>query len=1220
MKTTRSVSNKITMLKALLMLPLLLLTACMDDMFKSPFAIEFPLNNGVYIDDQLLDFVVTYDRTVSSADIFLNGRPIKDSFVYGPNSATASVTKIRKFLKEGKNTLSVDPMAFGPSVQFMVDTAGPEIIVTYGKVTGGSVDIRGELRDATSSSSLELRLVQVTGIDPDTGRVTRSTGPAIPLAINSDNTFSGVVDISGGVTIYNFRATDIHGHVSTKEYLADSDEISAMSISNAMRIAIGDSFVESLRPVIASSLYSSLQQAPIDIRHQCWNDPNKDGPRSQNPNGGFCAAGSTGLTPISANTTQDGSTFNPGLNPVSVDIGLGAMPTTIRRVFMDAGSTALLNRFKIEANDRLDIELVITEMTVALTIDGGWLLGNIDMTMTIGRIVADTGADVVAENKKVSVELVDSDFVLEDISVSETRIWGMELGGLVNGIIPILEGIIADLLPGIINPILNDNLQKIVIGAKVLSADDLDKEYFEYALNVETLKTDNQFGPGNPYDMIVGLETRFNLLEADPMARPTLGPVYVEDPVDVSLIYNGLGETGTNLSVALSSNALNQAFSSLYASGLSHMALVNGNVTYGADPAKPAGSNGQTRIRLYPQSPPYFILRPEGAVGGTASASLSYESATLYLDKYEGGKWKNQVELGVSFGFAVLIDQIDNVFQITIDGAPVFDIHTMVNNTGWPVSKGMLQSMMDVVTMYFLPELSDVFTKIDLNQLADSSLNGTQVLFQTDRDDLTQTLTAGGCPIQSSSNGDDGNYDYVCHTINLGFNTSVVSSIGEKGTNLFFQMEARDPNIPAAPAIPRLDLDGDGVLDYRDNCAAPMLMLQAAVKAEGGLKTTELDGNGNPVDPTANMDTDGNPVNNFDARLASHINRWVACDLGFTAGVTCGDYAEYYRTGNVVDIGSGTPALPPGGEQTWWNSMRKGDAAISNLGSYPWVTMRYSNASQLNTDGDRTGELCEDDADRDGIYTDNGAPFDTCPAWPDASNNPGSCTIDAGDGETAQFVLFKNKARSDAGQDACISHREFTGATDAGIYVDGIFDQGAATDGRTPAWAACDPSNPAVRFYVEAAPVAHTPRYVDDVSGDPIPEKVVHIYSNKWKQTEPGFYDSVNHHYLAITLANQQAGSSTYWQWDDIIVTTMEGYEGRWMQWLLSQSQYPEYPWLIESFRSYEVTGRRDCIFEKGISRPDADGDSCVTSPAASAFQILLGNDMVPWQGRFKAD
>ena len=50
--------------------------------------------------------------------------------------------------------------------------------------------------------------------------------------------------------------------------------------------------------------------------------------------------------------------------------------------------------------------------------------------------------------------------------------------------------------------------------------------------------------------------------------------------------------------------------------------------------------------------------------------------------------------------------------------------------------------------------------------------------------------------------GEDGSYDAICETIEFVINTNVVGVTGEKGSNLFFQMEARDPNIPPAPAIP----------------------------------------------------------------------------------------------------------------------------------------------------------------------------------------------------------------------------------------------------------------------------------------------------------------------------------------------------------------------------------------------------------------------------------
>jgi hypothetical protein len=1191
------------------LISVLLTSSCLP---ATIFSVQFPQTGKTYIGNELVDFVIKYSKPVTQSDVYLNGVAIGKEFNYGPTKATANILNLKKYVKQGVNTLTVDPLAFGPTVTFVVDNAGPDILVTWGKNNSGAgtVDIGGELRDASDISSLKLNIVRVTGVNQETGLVQRSIDPTITIPVDANAKFFKTgIDNSAGVTIYSFTATDIHGQVSTKEYLADSDEAPVMAISNAMRMAIGDSFIESLRPVVAAGLYTALQAAPIDVRDQCWNDPNKTGDVSQNPNGGFCSAG------------QDGSTFNAGLNPVYANILGIAMDIIVERINMTPGnSTVLLNGFKIRENNNIKIDMVITEMLVALNIKGTLLFIplEIDMTMTIGRTVVDTGADVSAVNKKFNVQLTDSNFSLQNISVSETKLWGViEIGFIVDLIMPLLEGVIADLLPGILNPILNDNLQKIVIGACMYPKDDItlvacnaptSSALFNWAVNVETIKTDNLFGPGNPYDMVVGLETQFNLLKQDAFARPSLGPVYVEDPVDIGLIFNSLGETGTNLSLAISSNALNQAFSALYQSGFTHLTFYNGAISYGANPSLPVGTNGQTRIRLYPESPPFFTLNPVGGgVGGAAAARVGYEAAYLYFDLNENGVWKNQLKLGVNFDIAATIEQVDQAVRLGIDGSPIFNLNTMVNNTGLPVTQGMLQTLLDAVTIYFIPTITDQFVIVDLAQFTDSSINGTVVLFQDDKDDRTQTLTAGGCPLATNTAGGDGKYDYVCQTINFEVNTNTLTSTGNKGTNLFFQMEARDPQIPAAAAAPRMDLDGDGVLDYKDNCAAPILMQIAAIKLEGGLVP-------------ANIDSNGNPVGNFEDRVKAHINRWINKDLGIPAGpgVT---YGNYLPTATPV-AGSGTPLVPTSTEIAWWNQMRKGDTAITSLGTNPWVKMLYSNANQMNTDGDRRGELCEDDTDRDGIYVDNGIPRDKCPSVKDPSNNPGSCTID-----DAEYVLFKNKFNG-----LCLSHGQFSGATNSGGVVN--FSPGASSDGTLLGWKACNTNDLGQRFWVEVSPSdeSHVDRGFCSGALGTCKERVIYIYSNEYKQTEPGFYDIVNHHYMATTVANIQPTKnscpSSYWANDDVIMTTMCGYDEGWREWVLSLSNISDtsYPYLIESWQTYqELAGARYCIFQKaGNANVDQDNGSCYPSDAVNreraAFQVLLGPQQVKWTGLFRGD
>jgi len=1260
-----------------LLLPLLLMSACMDDLFQSPFQVTFPHQNGEYIGDQVADFIITYNRPVNTADVFLNGARITNEFNYGPDSATAPINRIRKYLREGDNTLTVDPLAFGPTVRFKADTRGPEIVVKDGTITGTSAKIKGELRDASGVSSLVLTLAHVVGINQTTGVVQRQSGAPIPIPVKQDKTFEiDNIDVSQA-DIYSFEAKDIHGFTTKKEYLANNSSTEAMRISNAMRMAVGESLVASLRPFIASGLFSALEKAPIDIRDGCWVDGNKDDTSpSQNPNGtGFCGAG------------QNGSTFNPGLNPIRMNMPIiGNADVIMHRLYMKApNSTVLLNDFRIGENDRIYLNMDITDMRVKMTIKAGGLLGDINLDMDIAKTGVDTGTIVSVVDKVMDVELVDSNFSLSGIDMSEVRVFGVNIAGLAGAFIPLLEGLIADMLPGIINPILKDNLQKVVIGARALDPDDLSKEYFDWALNVETIKTDNTLG--GAYEMIVGLETWVNLLTTDShITNKALGSVYVEDPVKSSDVYNARAEGTANITFALSSNALNQMFVALYNSGLSHFSIVDGQMTYGANPLLPVGVKGQNRIRLYPEAPPYFTLRSlDGAVlGGAAAASVGYESAVLYLDRHDGTAWVNQIELGVDLSIEASIDQQENIFKIGLASTPQLNIHRMVNNTAIPVSQGVLQMLVEAITVYFLPTVTDNVLSLDMSKLAEEVLNGTRVYYRYS--DNSESLTPGALVQRSNrysfttpcggatdcvkpsgtactSGGDcykhvcdtlgtggaQSGYSLVCQTINYEVSTNAVGSIGNKGSNLFFQMQANEVGFVLPPGMPRFDMDNDGVKDFRDNCAVPRAMLDAAVTLEGNLVVG------------TNIDAEGKPINNFENRLKAHINKWIAYEMmGTLSGVTHpGNYIlDANQTGAVAATGiakhpsdlDGTSYKSKGNRnlRAWWDFMRQGDDDIADAldPDYPWIDMRYSNANQLDSDGDRVGELCEDDDDRDGIYADNGVPYDTCPQIYDESNSAGQCTIDAENSEKKPvFVLFKNMYKTEEnGYPTCLSHRRFQGVpTGTGGEADFLTSQ----DGRLLEWKQCSASDLAQHFFVEVA---------EDVAprtGETAAEKVIHIYTNENKQVKPEFYDQENYHFLASTIANAAPTSNDkYWANDDVIVTAMPGYAADdWRQWILSLSYDADnpaevstfaasYPYLIESFRVWEVygraggtkPGRRDCIFSKkgylGSTHdlPDADDGSCFADPNISgyinnrkraAFEVLLGEDMIPWRGRF---
>ena len=304
-------------LSILLMSALSLFLQGCDQLGLSQYDVVAPVDGGVYIGTQLkppvidngydklpLEFKVTYDSApTSDLQIVLNGIAIGEYFVYTPTEAIGNIESFKQYFRQGKNTLSVDILGFGPIVTFDVDIEGPTIIITRGEVTVSvdsgfdrqlydlagnpsstedilnpeTLEVEGFLRDFSSpASAMEMDVVQVAGYGGN-GSLIRSIDSTVFIDVQSDGTFCACDETIGGVDLdgdgdvedtsisvsgvvqpsespspsgmmYSFRAEDINGYPSEKEYLADSGkDVDALAIENAVRVAVGQTFVQSIK-------------------------------------------------------------------------------------------------------------------------------------------------------------------------------------------------------------------------------------------------------------------------------------------------------------------------------------------------------------------------------------------------------------------------------------------------------------------------------------------------------------------------------------------------------------------------------------------------------------------------------------------------------------------------------------------------------------------------------------------------------------------------------------------------------------------------------------------------------------------------------------------------------------------------------------------------------------------------------------------------------------
>src|SRR5690554_3870036 len=64
------------------------------------------------------EILIHSEKSTSKLFVYLNGKAVGDLLDYGAGQAVLKVDKIQALLRQGKNTLSVEPLNFGPSVDF----------------------------------------------------------------------------------------------------------------------------------------------------------------------------------------------------------------------------------------------------------------------------------------------------------------------------------------------------------------------------------------------------------------------------------------------------------------------------------------------------------------------------------------------------------------------------------------------------------------------------------------------------------------------------------------------------------------------------------------------------------------------------------------------------------------------------------------------------------------------------------------------------------------------------------------------------------------------------------------------------------------------------------------------------------------------------------------------------------------------------------------------
>jgi len=980
-----------------------LAVGCLD--INSQYTIVYPESGGVYVGFENArpacypgcpielmenEFVIAYDNNPSGdVVISLNNTDVSSFFSFSATEAQASINDLQQFIRQGQNTLSVDALSFGPSINFYADFAGPDIVITEADIAAdgnpNTLLVNGFLRDASGydNASLVINSFNLTyqETSPPTIQEAASGNAEYEFTINTDGSFSGVVDIADDLDMYKFEALDKYGYVSSVKFAADSQAQNSVIMSNAVNVAVGDSFVASLRPII------SAQLAETALEVNCFDTSSEY----------YSAATCASLTDLTAkipvpllgeiDTDISVKLFRkwgpePGYN---IDLGEGSK--YVDNPFDQTGNI-YLNGFDVRENDRLGINATVKYITAAVDVTAHIPLVfftiplGMALPLDIERVDVDGEALVKVreyDNEGVTdgsnpcsdsgqkckgsiwVDIVDGTSValsgMSDSQASDdqgilTAVIGWILGtGL-------LDGLISGLVPDIIESAIEENMNTLIISF-LLSPDTLvvdenndlleggDSPRFNTELLTVGMGTEVN---GDQGDFVLRYDAQFDILQVDSNVKPSIGSVFVNDPIDPAEVLNVNTGLGSNLSVAISSNFINQGLNAVYAVGATHLTVFNGELETGATLSDLSDGTrvNQTRIRLWPDMSPVFGM---GGIDNTEDeAFIEYQSATMYLDAWKDVngtlQWVNQAEFSVDFKVAARVGDYDGVFRMSTYGSPIFNVNAVKVSEDFPIpiNQPLVQLLIDVVFGFVMPTISNEYAVLDLGNFAEETLAAQPPVEYLDANDNLRT-----------------------EKLAFEITTDEVRAAGVKKNNLLFQMKAIDPRLPPAPVFPFYDFDEDGVNDYQDNCRVSQISIEAAIdQAEANGFTVpdyEFKTGVNDLGEQIYIYEDGQPVLENQAA----VDAALAAQISYVKGILNQELADYYNNGNAPDQS----------ELDWWNHMRTNNGSsdsiltMSDISSAPWLIMLYSNTSQHNTDGDRIGELCEVDDDRDGVYVDN---------------------------------------------------------------------------------------------------------------------------------------------------------------------------------------------------------------------------------------------------------
>ncbi|MEM8594302.1 MAG: hypothetical protein AAGF06_05735 [Pseudomonadota bacterium] len=600
------------------------------------------------------DIVVNHSgKDKSKVKVLLNRRDITSLVTFINTQGSAKFVDVKHALIQGTNTVSVtEPGQPASSKTFIFDDQGPDVAIHSAIKNGSSLNVTGIVTDPSGVASLQIN-DQAVNFD-DKG--------AFSTTINASNAYLITAEDKG------------KGLKSAVKYLP-----AGSYINPTIRTSIEESLISSISPVIAGGLNVTKDETP-----EIWD----------------------AINPLAELTVAN----------MNIDVNLTSFESQRDNSGNYTGTSSVTLSVTEEATSTIAAEIKMIQPLIGVTLNIKPTDGSASSTIVMhilpeslhintANIALDTDDEENFSLKfvdKMPVDLTGTRVEVRDAQGQSNALFSNPITNLiVANVTDMVEGIIADALPGVLNNEISARLQDLFLG---INTDDDNLTFklgiTDFSTSGSQLITDlsSAYATKNAVNKDNALGIR-SVVPAD-TTLSTLSETTLPAPKSLGLV-----------NTAISFDFINQALLLAYETGMMNINMING-VMVPADELESvsaAAQDGQLWVAIKPSLPNLTLFNADDK----ANAAIDIDNLELTVQTRRSGNWSSLFTTAVSanmvgvFGFdaaknAVVLGPSKIAPKIVVKDSRIFNLPLI------PI--GLVNGLIDMVT----PALADTLAAVEL--------------------------------------------------------------------------------------------------------------------------------------------------------------------------------------------------------------------------------------------------------------------------------------------------------------------------------------------------------------------------------------------------------------------------------------------------------------------------------------------------------------------------